>query len=397
MKKMKFISVAAAMFAACAMLSSCWGGSSDDPVSPSGSGDVAKVAAETFSIKVASNQPATFTIDVAADAKVDADKKGATFSNISTVNQVVKLKASLVDATGYVTATQVAIIKLSSATPSANISFDFAKKSTDVASQAAVASSATDVTITSDLSAVDASMVIPAGTIVTGSTDDFSVTAYKATPETVTADEITVGSTVASDPKIMVLDCTPSGATFDQNVTLKVYIGTELAGETVTIENNGETTTAVVDAAGYAEFSVSHFSLWNILFAPVVTDIAKGSITLLNVANYQVSEGINTYSFTKNVGTQFSASGIIGLYISKIFGDTTSTIVEEGSFTATERGTASINVVQNYSDYVFGFGTKKFTVRVWDGTVSTVSIVGGGTADNTEPQNPAGHSGGSGN
>jgi hypothetical protein len=303
----------------------------------------------------------------------------------------------LVDATGYVTATQVAIIKLSSATPSANISFDFAKKSTDVASQAAVASSATDVTITSDLSAVDASMVIPAGTIVTGSTDDFSVTAYKATPETVTADEITVGSTVASDPKIMVLDCTPSGATFDQNVTLKVYIGTELAGETVTIENNGETTTAVVDAAGYAEFSVSHFSLWNILFAPVVTDISKGSITLLNVANYQVSEGINTYSFTKNVGTQFSASGIIGMYISKIFGDTATTIVEEGSFTATEAGTATINVVQNYSDYVFGFGTKKFTVRVWDGTVSTVSIVGGGTADNTEPQNPAGHSGGSGN
>ena len=80
-----------------------------------------------------------------------------------------------------------------------------------------------------------------------------------------------------------------------------------------------------------------------------------------------------------------------------IRGDTTSTIVEEGSFTATERGTATINVVQNYSDYVFGFGTKKFTVRVWDGTVSTVSIVGGGTADNTEPQNPAGHSGGSGN
>jgi hypothetical protein len=287
MKKMKFISVAAAMFAACAMLSSCWGGSSDDPVSPSGSGDVAKVAAETFSIKVSSNQPVTFTVDVAADAKVDADKKGATFSNISTVNQVVKLKASLVDATGYVTATQVAIIKLSSATPSANISFDFAKKSTDVASQAAVASSATDVTITSDLSAVDASMVIPAGTIVTGSTDDFSVTAYKATPETVTADEITVGSTVASDPKIMVLNCTPSGATFDQNVTLKVYIGTELAGETVTIENNGETTTAVVDAAGYAEFSVSHFSLWNILFAPVVPDIAKGSIPFLNLANFR--------------------------------------------------------------------------------------------------------------
>jgi hypothetical protein len=395
MKKMKFISMAAAMFAACAMLSSCWGGSSDDPVSPSGSGDVAKVAAETFSIKVSSNQPVTFTIDVAADAKVDADKKGATFSNISTVNQVVKLKASLVDATGYVTATQVAIIKLSSATPSANISFDFAKKSTKIATQAEVLASG--ATINSNLSAVDASMVIPAGTIVTGSTDDFSVTAYKATPETVTADEITVGSTVASDPKIMVLDCTPSGATFDQNVTLKVYIGTELAGETVTIENNGETTTAVVDAAGYAEFSVSHFSLWNILFAPVVTDISKVSITLLNVANYQVSEGINTYSFTKNVGTQFSASGIIGLYISKIFGDTTSTIVEEGSFTATERGTATINVVQNYSDYVFGFGTKKFTVRVWDGTVSTVSIVGGGTADNTEPQNPAGHSGGSGN
>jgi len=393
MKKMKFISMAAAMFAACAMLSSCWGGgSNDEPVNPSNpkGSQVTSVSAETFSIIASSNEAVTFSIDVAANTTVEADKKGATFSNISSSNTYVKVTATLLNSTGFVTPSQMAIVKLSSETPSANISFDFAKKSTDITTQAAVSSSASPITITSDLSSIDASMTIQGGTGVTGSTDDFSVTAYKATPETVTADAITIGTSVASDPKIMVLDCTPSGATFDTPVTLTVYVGTELAGETVTIDNSGDQKTAVVNAYGYASFTVSHFSLWNILFAPIVNDIQKGSITLLNVSNYPVVAGVNTYNYTKNVGTQYSASGLIGMYISKIFGDRVDTLVEEGSFQATEAGTATVNVVQNYSDYVFGFGSKSFTVRVWDGTVTTIAIAGGGSATN-------GHSGGSGN
>ena len=395
MKKMKFIYVAAAMFAASAMLSSCWGGGSDDPVSPSGSGDVAKVAAETYSIIASSNQPATFSIDVAADTKVNADKKGATFSNISTVNTYVKVTAALVDAKGFVTSKQVAIITLSSATPSVNISFDFAKKSTDVVSIDDVAASATDVTIKSNLSTATASMTIPAGTTVTNGyfTEDFSVTAFKAEPETVTADALVVGLPVPADPEILVLNCTPSGAVFSNPVSLKVFVGTELAGETITIENNGETTSAVVDPSGYAEFKVKHFSLWNILFDPWVESIQKGSVTLLNVTNYPVAAGVNTYSFTKNVGTQSNATGLAGYFFSKVFGDNVETLTEEGSFSATEPGTATINVIQNYSDYVFKFGSKSFSIRVWDGTVSTVSIVGGGSSSNVDPQS---HSGGSG-
>ena len=77
------------------------------------------------------------------------------------------------------------------------------------------------------------------------------------------------------------------------------------------------------------------------------------------------------------------------MYISKIFGNNEEQLLEEGSFQATEAGTATINVIQNYSDYVFGFGSKSFTVRVWDGTETTVTIAGGNSSSNS-------HSGGSG-
>jgi hypothetical protein len=398
MKKMKFISVAAAMFAACAMLSSCWGGSSDDPVSPSGSGDVAKVAAETFSIIASSNKDVTFTIDVPADTKI-IDKKNATFSNISTVNTLVKITAKMVDATGYVNPTQVAFINLSSATPSVNVSFDFAEKSSDTKTQDFIKTSPTDVTIESDKSTVKGtSMIIPAGTTVIkgNTTDEFSVTAYKAAPETVTSDAITIGLPLPTDPKVMVLSCTPSGAEFSDEVTLRVFVGTELAGQTLAIENNGDKVTEKVGADGYIEFKVDHFSLWSVLFTPFVTKVTTGSVTALNVTNYPVAEGVNTYSYTKNVGVQSTATGLIGLFISNSFGDEETTIVEEGSFLATEAGTATINVVQNYTTYTFGLGENitLFSLTVWDGTVSTVSIVGGGSGTNADPMR---HSGGSGN
>ena len=389
MKKMKFISVAAAMFAACAMLSSCWGGSNEpvDPSNPKGS-EVTAVSDETYSIIAASNEEVTFSIDVTASTNVAAGNKKATFSKIATTNTVVKVTATLINPAGFVTPSQVAIVKLSSATPSANISFDFAKKSTDTKTQAEITASASPVTITSNLSDLAASMTIQGGTTATAA-GDFSVTAYKVTPETVPADAITVGTSI--DTKVMVLDCTPNGATFDKDVTLTVYVGTELAGETVTIKNGADTETAIVSSTGYAQFTVSHFSLWDLLFAPVVRDVQRGSITLLNVVNYQVVAGVNTYNYTKNVGTKFATTaGLIGLYISKIFGNTEEQLLEEGSFQATEAGTATINVIQNYSDYVFGFGSKSFTVRVWDGTETTVTIAGGNSSSNS-------HSGGSGN
>ena len=78
------------------------------------------------------------------------------------------------------------------------------------------------------------------------------------------------------------------------------------------------------------------------------------------------------------------------MFITAMFGEKKVVIEDEGSFIATDAGTATIKVVQNYTDYTFAFGFKTFTARVWGGTVSTIDIVGGGSGSNV-------HSGGSGN
>jgi hypothetical protein len=79
------------------------------------------------------------------------------------------------------------------------------------------------------------------------------------------------------------------------------------------------------------------------------------------------------------------------MFINTMFGESETNIDDEGSFMATDSGTATIKVVQNYTDYTFRYGLfTVFSARVWGGTVSTIDIVGGGSGSNV-------HSGGSGN
>ena len=388
---MKFVTVATALVAVSMTLSSCW--RADDAVElPT---EVTEVAPEQYSVVASANAEATFTVDVQATAKPATDKKSALFTEIDNSNKTVKVTATLVNPAGFVESTQTATVNFSGSMRSAVIAFDFAKASTDIKTQAEVAAATEDLVVTSNTTPIVADMTIPAGVEVSGNvTDPFSVTAYEATPSIVDADDLEVGkplTTSEEESKVMVLDCTPSGATFSEPVTLKVFVGTELAGETIEVENNGEKLSGVVQADGNVEFKVTHFSQWNVLFIPIVAKVDKGSVTIANQAGVSVSRGENTYKFTKNAGVNYSATGLLGMFINTMFGESETTIDDEGSFMATDSGTATIKVVQNYTDYTFRYGLFTiFTARVWGGTVSTIDIVGGGSGSNV-------HSGGSGN
>ena len=388
---MKFVTMATALVAVTMSLSSCW--RADDAVElPT---EVTDVAPELYSVVASANAEATFTIDVEATKKDALDKKSALFTEIDRENQTVKVTATLVNPAGFVESTQTATVNFSGSMRSAVIAFDFAKASTDTKTQAEVAAATEDLVVTSNTTPIVADMTIPAGVEVSGNvTDPFSVTAYKSTPSIVDADDVEVGkplTTSDEESKVMVLSCTPSGATFSEPITLKVFVGTELAGETIEVENNGEKLTGVVGIDGNVEFKVSHFSEWNMLFIPIVAKIDKGSITIANQSGVAVSRGENTYTFTKYAGVKnYSTTGLLGMFINTMFGESETTLDDEGSFMATDSGTATIKVVQNYTDYTFRYGLfTVFSARVWGGTVSTIDIVGGGSGSNV-------HSGGSG-
>ena len=388
---MKFVTMATALVAVSMTLSSCW--RADDAVElPT---EVTEVAPEQYSVVASANAEATFTVDVQATAKAATDKKSALFTEIDNSNKTVKVTATLVNPAGFVESTQTATVNFSGSMRSAVIAFDFAKASTDTKTQAEVAAATEDQVVYYTTPTIDANMTIPAGVEVSGNTTDpFSVTAYESTPSIVDADDLEVGkplTTSEEESKVMVLSCTPSGATFSEPITLKVFVGTELAGETIEVENNGEKLSGVVGIDGNVEFKVDHFSDWNVLFIPIVAKIDKGKETLFTQSGVSVSRGENTYKFTKHAGVNYSATGLLGMFINTMFGESGTTLDDEGSFMASDSGTATIKVVQYYTEYTFHYGLfTVFTARVWGGTVSTIDIVGGGSGSND-------HSGGSGN
>lgn len=388
MKKFSFLCSVLSLLAMTALLSSCRNGH-DDPVTPPAT--VSDMTAEQYAVVASSNVEATFTINVIADEELSADKKGALFTNIAKGTKAVKIIA-IADGDGFVNKVQTATINFSDKSTSAAIAFTFAKKSTDTKTQDEVKNATADVTISSDQttgSEANADMTIPQGVVISGNVNPneaFSVTAYEPAPEIVSAEEVKVGQPIVSDQPLMIMNCTPNGAQFDKPVTLSVNVGAALAGQTVTIENNGEKISGIVKVDGSVDFKVSHFSNWNLLFAPVVSKVENGTKNLLSMSSFEVYKGTNTFNYTKNVGVQFNAAGLIKAFINNKFGETYTTVDETGSFESDGPGTASLKVEQNYTTYTFTFGTAKFTATIWGNVVATV-VPNGGDA----------HSGGSGN
>lgn len=355
---MKFFSVSAALFAVGMLVTSCW--TSDDPVSPggSGSGSSPKTAVVTdidgakYSVKVASNLPATFTIDATATSEVAADNKSATFSEIEASSVKVTVTYTGADAADYVNATQTAKVDFSKETTSASLDFVFVKKSESVAQATAIGG---DPVVNTDKSVTTASITVPAGTTITGTTKDFSITAYKLPASAVKTDDIKEGKTF--DVGGYILNCQPSGATFSTPVTVKVYVGTGLAGMTLSIKNGDDTVSGTVGSDGYASFAVSHFSDWWLkLPLKTLSEPTSFSELIPPIQTINAVSGENKFSYTKKIGFDVDlvqgnakAFQFICDVLQSLYGDFSSSLTEEASFTVDGAGIANISVFQNKS------------------------------------------------
>lgn len=382
MKKLSVLASALLLLAASSSLTSCT--TKDDP-----STTKVSVAEATFSIVAESNVDATFTIDV--DATAEATAKKATFTGIDKSDKTVTVTAKVKsDAASYANATQTAVVNFSDATTSVALSFDFVKKSTDTKSVGEAKASGATVKTEAD-AAVQAELTIPAGITVSGAadSDEFSITAYEVAPEIVDVKELKTGKEL--EQTALVLDCEPDGAVFTgDKVSVEVFVGTDLAGQTITAENGNDKVEGVVAADGYVTFKLPHFSEWNVLFAPIVEKIENGQETLLNTTMKAVV-GTNEFTFTENAGVEASSTSPLVLgFIKNTFGNTKTTFNKTESFELTgNAGQATINVVQNFKNITLKLGTLTITAKVWGNSVATVTV--NGNSDSS------GHSGGSGN
>lgn len=388
MKNVRFVTLAVAMLAAVSLVSSC--SKSDDSVKPV----VVSVADENCSIIATSNAEVTYSIDVPATKTISTDKSNtAYFTGIAAGTKVAKVTAKLVNADGYEKESQTAIVNFSSNINCASIAFVFTKKPTETKSQSDVAASTSDIVFTAQLFDIEAQLIIPGGTtVVSGnSIDDFSLSAFLNAPNIINADALQAGKPVDAKDYTMGLGmgCTPDGSTFSGPVTLKLKVSPLLAGKKLTIENQGEQIESVVQFSGVAEYKVNHFSLWEMLFNPDLVTIKSGEVSVLEQTDVPVTAGKNTYNYTRKIGLDYDVTGIIAFFIKNKFGEKSTDSAEQGSFTSSDSGKASIKVVQKYFDLTFNYGDISFTARVWGRTISTVTVAGSDPAYN-------GHSGGSG-
>ncbi len=331
MRQLKFLTIAAAMFAIVASQSSCF--RSDDPVQPE-SVDIT-VEPQKYSITVTSTAEATFSIDVPATAVPSADKKSVVFTDITTLDSTINITATLINAEGYVTPSQTAqVMFISDGINEKDIAFDFVKLSTETKTQQEVMNATTDVEVNSNPTEYESQLIIPAGTVATGNTTDpYSMTCYAPAPRVINlfpkknngsktrgdgdddyeydddddspiVDGDEIGDITA---ELLNIYCTPHGAQFDKPVGIKVNVGSDFAGEILILEDeNGEEQEAVVQPDGYVQFKVNHFSLKRVKqkIKSLKTDHKRHVVRLVyekNVmiepgttytANYQMHEGM---------------------------------------------------------------------------------------------------------
>jgi hypothetical protein len=392
MRKMKFFSVSAALFAVGMLVTSCW--TSDDPVSPGGSGSsespkttvVTDIDGAKYSVKATSNLAAKYTIS-SSDEVINGTS--ATFGDIEASSVTVTVEYTGADAAEYVNAKQTAKVDFSSETPSASLNFVFVKTS-DPVSQAA-AKSGTPVKNT-DISVTKASIEGLEGIGDIGVTGDFSITVYKKATGAENTEDITKGKKF--DLGGYVLNCQPDGAVFGTPVTLKVFVGTGLNGMTLKIKNGSETVSGTVDAEGYASFAVSHFSDWVLSFPFEVLEDPATSTDLIKSLTVNAVTGENLFSYTKKVGFDIELlEGDAELFpfvvnmAKGVFGDLASSLDEDASFTVEGAGVADISVFQDKRLYKLSYEGFVFNVTRYENVAYTITING---VTKTE------HSGGSG-
>jgi hypothetical protein len=399
MKKMKFVSIAAAMFAACVMLSSCWG--TDEPVQPGTKTDVSGLDAGevSYSITVYTNVASKITVGTTTKTITDAEGGMAEFENLTDVSYTVKAE---VTASGSYLPSKLETVdvKFTEEKTAAVVNFNFVDATSQSAELVTLPSTgivATTISVENDYLAgvtdtkeeVPVLLTIPADTKITDANGDpltgdqeFSIVAY------VPAAEQSTELKEEEKTKALVVECKPDGAQFtDGDVTLRAYIGTDAAGAKV--EVNGQEYTVNYD--GYVEFDVPHFSSHTVYLKTTSTSSTVEE-TLVN-QTIDLKAGENTFTYTRTTGweTEFNY-GWFFTWQSIQFGKYKSTEEVEATFDASADGKGTILITQNIKKYVIKSGSVTMNTTVYGDVTVKVTPEGGQSESST-----SGHGGGSGN
>jgi len=378
MRKMKFFSVSAALFAVGMLVTSCF--YSDDPV------DNTSTSTNISGLKTGDSYTLTLKSNVKAKLTVGNQTfEGTTHTFEGLTSTDVTAKAVITE-DGYVTKEQEAKITFDSEKNAATVVFEFMKKSTnEVAQGTAIGGDPVTNDADNQTASVPASITVPAGTTVTGNTTDpFSVTVFQP------AAEVT-----ESDVKTLAVSCTPDGAKFDKDVTLKLKVGTEYAGMTVKVKDpaNDELKSYKVSADGFVTFTVNHFSIWDVYLEMTADTKNAGSETIMD-QDVTVQPGTNTFTYTKKQGYETSENlpWFVAGWMNGTFGQLMTTTTLTTSFTADTEGTVHLNIIQAYTDYGYKSGDNStiYNIKAWGDVTVTVTPKNGSGSSATS------HSGGSG-
>ena len=402
MKKMKFVSIAAALFAACVMLSSCWG--TDEPVKKT---DVSSLEAGevTYSITVKSNVASTILLGTPTGPISkpinNTDGGEVVFDNLTGTSYTVKAVVS----GSYLPSSEeerTVDVKFTEEKTSAVVDFNFVNANSQSAQTITLPSTgivSTTTLVENDCLAAVADtkeevpvlLTIPADTKITDVNGDpltgtkkFSIVAY------VPAAEQSTELKEDEETKVLVIECKPDGAYFaDKEVTLEAFIGEDAAGATVVIDDNEYT----VDEYGWVKFGVSHFSPHSVWFKTTSTRTTE-PLTLVNQL-INLKEGENTFSYERNTGWDSSVSFGGWLHAWQIiqFGKEKSTETVDATINATADGQATIVITQELIKYVIRSGFITMNTTVYGDVTVEVTPQGGEGSSSTSGK----HSGGSGN
>ena len=392
MKKTKFVSLVAAMFAASTFFSSCV--CHED--SPSTDITEVETGVVTYSIAVQSNVETEVQVVGVKTQKIPAGGEYV-FENLT--GSKYKVIATAVGAGDFLPSKiQEVDVEFTEEKVSSVIVLNYvdanSKSAKTVAELPITGTTATsDILIKNDAAAevegtketIPATLAIPASTTVTDGNgaalsgdQTFSVVAYTlpvAQDEKLPKEAVTPAVT---------LECKPDGAHFSNDVTLKAYIGEDAAGATIVV-NDKEYTVA---ADGYVTFTVNHFSSHQ-AYIKTSSQFTTETKTLVN-QSINITEGENEFTYERYFGWTSSAKlGFFFTWHTIMFGGEWTKEPVVAKFDATAAGTGTINITQEIKHYIIKSGILTFYTDVYGAVTVTVTPDSGSGA--------SGHSGGSGN
>lgn len=394
MKKTKFVSLVAAMFAASTFFSSCV--CHED--SPSTDITEVETGVVTYSIAVQSNVETEVQV---VGVKTQTIPAGGEYVFENLTGSKYKVIATAVGAGDFLPSKiQEVDVEFTEEKVSSVIVLNYvdanSKSAKTVAELPITGTTATsDILIKNDAAAevegtketIPATLAIPASTTVTDGNgaalsgdQTFSVVAYTlpvAQDEELPEEAVTPAVT---------LECKPDGTQFSgEGATLQAYIGKEVAGAEVDV--NGDTYT--VDSEGYVTFKVKHFSSHTV-GVKTNSKFTKEDITLVNNESINITEGENEFNYERYFGWKSSAKiGFFFTWHTVMFGGEWTKEPVVAKFEATAAGTGTINITQEVLHYTIKSGILTFYTDVYGAVTVTVTPDSGSGA--------SGHSGGSGN